>query len=125
MMREQKSGKTAPFPGSSKGSDEFACDLVTSALISNGVVGTFQIEEMVYQDAKGVLFQALDKETGQLVAIRRFFLKEDVLAKLKEIVENGELTLFEERLKWLKSLDVPNLQKVLDVASTNWTILPI
>lgn len=37
------------------------------------MVRRFQIEDMVTQDASGVVFRALDTETGLLVAVRRFF----------------------------------------------------
>lgn len=37
------------------------------------MVSRFQIEDMVAQDASGVVFRALDSETGLLVAVRRFF----------------------------------------------------
>lgn len=33
----------------------------------------FKIEDLVVQDASGVVFRAIDSETGQLVAVRRFF----------------------------------------------------
>lgn len=33
----------------------------------------FQIEDLVIQDASGVVFRALDTETNQIVAVRRFF----------------------------------------------------
>jgi hypothetical protein len=36
------------------------------------VVRRFQIEDMVAQDAAGIVFRALDRQTGELVAIRRF-----------------------------------------------------
>ena len=59
-----------------------------------------------------MLFQALDKQTGRLVALRRFFLGDDVLKELKTKGEDGK-SHFESSLDWLKSLQVPNLQKVL------------
>jgi hypothetical protein len=37
------------------------------------VAQRFQIEDLVVQDAAGVIFQALDTETGRPVALRRFF----------------------------------------------------
>jgi hypothetical protein len=37
------------------------------------VIRRFQIEDMVTQDASGVVFRALDLETGLTVAVRRFF----------------------------------------------------
>lgn len=37
------------------------------------MVSRFQIEDMLTQDASGVVFHALDTETDQLVAVRRFF----------------------------------------------------
>lgn len=33
----------------------------------------FQIEDLIVQDASGVVFRALDNQTGRLVALRRFF----------------------------------------------------
>ena len=72
----------------------------------------FQIQELIHQDGDGVLFQALDKQTGRLVSLQRFFLKEGVLKNLKEKGESG-VSLFEEGLEWMKSLNVPHLQKVV------------
>lgn len=37
------------------------------------MVRRFQIEDLVAQDVSGVVFRALDSETGRLVAVRRFF----------------------------------------------------
>lgn len=37
------------------------------------MVSRFKIEDMVSQDASGVVFRALDTETNQAVAVRRFF----------------------------------------------------
>jgi hypothetical protein len=37
------------------------------------VIRRFQIEDLVIQDASGVVFRALDTETGRTVAVRRFF----------------------------------------------------
>jgi hypothetical protein len=37
------------------------------------VIQRFQIEDLVVQDASGVVFRALDTETNQYVALRRFF----------------------------------------------------
>jgi hypothetical protein len=37
------------------------------------VIKRFQIEDLIVQDASGVVFRALDTETGKTVAIRRFF----------------------------------------------------
>lgn len=59
-----------------------------------------------------MIFQALDKQTGHLVALRRFFLPDEVITRLKEKEENGK-TIFENGVEWLKSLDVPHLQKVV------------
>ena len=36
------------------------------------MVRRFQIEDMVAQDAAGIVFRALDRQTGELVAISRF-----------------------------------------------------
>ena len=72
----------------------------------------FQIQEMIHQNSDGVIFQALDKQTGHLVALRRFFLPDLVITRLKEKEENGK-TVFENGLDWLKALDVPHLQKVV------------
>ena len=72
----------------------------------------YQIQEMVHQDADGVLFQALNEESGQLVAMRRFFLSEKVMEKLKERGEDGK-SLFETNLEWLISLKVSHFQKVI------------
>lgn len=60
-----------------------------------------------------MVFQALDQRTDQLVALRRYFLEEDVLSSLKEKGESG-MSLYEEGLAWMKSLDLPHLRKVLD-----------
>lgn len=67
---------------------------------------------MIHQDEHGVLFQATDKQTGHLVALRRFFLSEEVVAKLKECDAEGQ-TLFDKGLDWMKSLEIPHLQKVI------------
>jgi hypothetical protein len=37
------------------------------------VIRRFQIEDLIAQDGSGVVFKALDTETGQTVAVRRFF----------------------------------------------------
>jgi len=37
------------------------------------VIRRFQIEDLIYQDTSGVTFRALDAETGDSVALRRFF----------------------------------------------------
>ena len=37
------------------------------------VVRRFQIEDLIVQDASGVVFRAVDTETGGIVALRRFF----------------------------------------------------
>ena len=45
--------------------------------MSHGTLPTvtrrFQIEDLIYQDTTGVVFRTLDKQTGNAVAIRRFF----------------------------------------------------
>ncbi len=40
---------------------------------SIAVIRRFQIEELIVQDASGVVFRAQDSETGSMVAVRRFF----------------------------------------------------
>jgi hypothetical protein len=40
---------------------------------SQQVIRRFQIEDLIVQDASGVVFRAHDSETGRTVAIRRFF----------------------------------------------------
>jgi hypothetical protein len=37
------------------------------------VIKRFQIEDLIIQDSSGVVFRALDTETGKTVAVRRFF----------------------------------------------------
>jgi hypothetical protein len=37
------------------------------------VIRRFQIEDLIVQDATGVVFRAIDSETGKTVAVRRFF----------------------------------------------------
>ena len=37
------------------------------------MIQRFQIEDLIVQDASGVVFRALDLETGNVVAVRRFF----------------------------------------------------
>lgn len=37
------------------------------------MIRRFQIEDLIYQDTSGVTFRALDAETGESVALRRFF----------------------------------------------------
>ena len=37
------------------------------------MIQRFQIEDLVIQDSSGVVFRALDTETNQTVAVRRFF----------------------------------------------------
>ena len=37
------------------------------------MIQRFQIEDLIVQDASGVVFRAIDSETGQTVAVRRFF----------------------------------------------------
>jgi hypothetical protein len=37
------------------------------------VIRRFQIEDLIVQDSSGVVFRALDTETGKTVAVRRFF----------------------------------------------------
>lgn len=37
------------------------------------MIQRFHIEDLIAQDSSGVVFRALDTETGQLVAVRRFF----------------------------------------------------
>ena len=72
----------------------------------------FQIQEIIHQDGDGVIFQALDKQTGRLVSLQRFFLEPNALKNLQEKGESG-VSLFQEGLDWMKSLNVLNLQKVL------------
>ncbi|GHC48397.1 hypothetical protein [Roseibacillus persicicus] len=72
----------------------------------------FQIQEMIYQDADGVLFQAFERQTGHLVALRRFFLEEEVLEELRER-EGDNQSRFEQGLEWMKALEIPHLQKIL------------
>jgi hypothetical protein len=62
------------------------------------VIRRFQIEDLIFQDESGVVFRAFDKETGQSVALRRFFplgalgvgLKED--EKIAYNIALGRLT---------------------------------
>lgn len=37
------------------------------------MIQRFQIEDLIVQDTSGVVFRALDQETGKVVAVRRFF----------------------------------------------------
>lgn len=41
--------------------------------MSYQVIRRFQIEDLIAQDASGVIFRAFDSETGKTVAVRRFF----------------------------------------------------
>lgn len=41
--------------------------------MSRPVIRRFQIEDLIVQDASGVVFRALDTESGKTVAVRRFF----------------------------------------------------
>lgn len=72
----------------------------------------FQIEEMVYQDSDEVVFQARERSTQRLVALRRFFLEDDALEKLRAEDDAGQ-SLFSEGLAWLQSLAIPGLRQVL------------
>lgn len=49
----------------------FACHNIP---VTNGpVIRRFQIEDLIIQDESGIVFRALDTETGKPVAVRRFF----------------------------------------------------
>ncbi len=72
----------------------------------------FQIQELIEQNEEGVLFQAVDKQTGHLVALRRFFLKKKLIERLKEEEPDGGTT-FEKELEWLRSLEIAHLQKIV------------
>lgn len=72
----------------------------------------FQIEEMVYQDSHEVVFQAREVSSGHLVALRRFFLEDEALDRLRGSGEVGEGP-FAEGLAWLQTLAIPGLRKVL------------
>lgn len=72
----------------------------------------FQIEEMIYQDSHEVVFQARDVSSGHLVALRRFFLEDEALERLRGSGVEGE-GLFAEGLAWLQTLEISGLRKVL------------
>ncbi len=46
---------------------------VIHSMINTPVVHRFNIEDLIVQDSSGVAFRALDTETGETVALRRFF----------------------------------------------------
>ncbi|MDP0490533.1 MAG: hypothetical protein Q7Q71_05745 [Verrucomicrobiota bacterium JB023] len=67
---------------------------------------------MVHQDARGVVFRAIDRSSGREVALRRFFLPAEVLAVLSREGQ-GQRPVFAEGLDWLLQLNVPHLRKVI------------
>lgn len=70
----------------------------------------FQIEEMVRQDAAGVVFRASDQETGAAVALRRFFPNGADGETFPENVRDVFLQLIER----LKSVRSPALRSIID-----------
>ncbi|MBK1835513.1 hypothetical protein [Roseibacillus ishigakijimensis] len=73
----------------------------------------FEIQEMRYQDAAGVVFQAVDRRSGKMVALRRFFLPEVLVARLRQENEEGQ-SLYERELAALREQSIPHLRRVLD-----------
>lgn len=69
---------------------------------------------MIHQDIDGVIFRAVDSVDGNSLAVRRFFLTEAQLNRLREEKEEpGGESLFGVWLANLMLLEAPNLRKVL------------
>lgn len=73
---------------------------------------SFQLEEMIHQDIDGVIFRAVHAVDGSPLAVRRFFLPEAQLERLREEDEEG-VSLFMKGVAELIALDTPNLRRVL------------
>jgi len=69
----------------------------------------YQIEEMVSQDAKGVVFQGTDSVTGVIVAMRRFISS----GGGGEPVEDQDRQVFSDAIAVLKKVTHPSLRRVL------------
>ncbi|MEM9081670.1 MAG: hypothetical protein AAGC74_13375, partial [Verrucomicrobiota bacterium] len=72
----------------------------------------FQIEEMVFQDERGVVFRARDKDRDCVVALRRFFLEREVLEALVARGDDGR-SAFVARVERLRDLRLPRLRRVI------------
>jgi hypothetical protein len=73
------------------------------------VIQRFQIEDMIAQDPSGVLFRAMDHETGRSVALRRFFPYGAGGGGLGE----AEQQAYAEVMRRLSGLDHPALRAVV------------
>lgn len=76
---------------------------------------SFQIQEMIHQDIDGVIFRAVDSVDGSPLAVRRFFLPEAQVERLRGEEGSGEIgkSLFSVWLENLMRLEAPNLRQVL------------
>jgi hypothetical protein len=73
------------------------------------MIRRFQIEDLIVQDGSGVVFRALDTETGRMVALRRFFLFDSHGGGLKD----DEKTAYDIALGRLGGLNHPALRAVI------------
>jgi hypothetical protein len=73
------------------------------------VIRRFQIEDLIVQDGSGVVFRALDTETGKMVAVRRFFPFGAHRGGLKE----DEQTAYNIALGRMGRLNHPALRSVV------------
>ncbi len=73
------------------------------------MIRRFQIEDLIVQDGSGVVFRALDTETGKMVAVRRFFPFGAHGGGLKE----EEQTAYNITLGRMSGLNHPALRSVV------------
>lgn len=73
------------------------------------MIRRFQIEDLIVQDGSGVVFRALDTETGKMVALRRFFPFGTHGGGLKE----EEQTAYNIALGRMSGLNHPALRSVV------------
>lgn len=73
------------------------------------MIHRFQIEDMIAQDTSGVVFRALDTETGNTVAVRRFF----PFGAEGGGLQSGEQTAYQIAVSRLADLRHPALRSII------------
>lgn len=73
----------------------------------------FQIEEMLFQDAHGAVFLAVDVESGNEVLLQRFF----PFGAGEGGLEGDERGAYDQAIQNMKQLDHPHLRRVIDGGS--------
>ena len=76
------------------------------------MVQDFEIRELVFQDAEGVIFRARNLQNQQLICLHRFFLEPDAITQLQVEGENG-VSLFVKGLAKLQILEAPGVRRIL------------